>query len=368
MKSTLLYVAALVLALPLPAQRTLADLQRDFVKASRELAEAGASREQQDGLLKGQIADLGRFVEAEAKDDDRWNGRLMLADLNLIGGHREAALAALESIDSKAAPALLLVSAATMAQHLGKGGLRNGWIEAALAKPAPVADRMAMARLLMIPLHEIEAAEKLLAASLAAASDDEQRAFVRWHRADALRDREDLPENTGFDELEKLARDLPETYWGSVAKDRLRATRLDRGDSAIDFKAQTLDGNEVSLRGLRGKAVALAFWSAGDYDIATLLSSLAEQQKKHGSALAIVGICLDRDPAAIAEATARLGIEFPVIGTGKGIETDAALRWFVEGPTLHIIDRAGRVAALGLHAGTADARAELGEVIAAVLR
>mgnify|MGYP000262308191 CR=1 FL=1 len=44
---------------------------------------------------------------------------------------------------------------------------------------------------------------------------------------------------------------------------------------------------------------------------------------------------------------------------------DVALRWFVEGPTMHIIDGKGKVRALGLHVGTADARAQLANVIAA---
>ncbi|MCA8977963.1 MAG: TlpA family protein disulfide reductase, partial [Planctomycetes bacterium] len=199
-------------------------------------------------------------------------------------------------------------------------------------------------------------------------TDDEGRALVRWHRADALRDREDLPENAGFDELEKLADDLPDTYWGGVARDRLRATRLGRGDPAIDFKARTLDGAEVSLSGLRGKVVVLPFWSSGDFDLETMIRTLADLTKTHGAKLAVLGICLDRDAAAIRENVTRLGITFPVIGTGKGIETDAALRWFVEGPTLHVIDREGKVRALGLHAGTADARRELAEIIAAALR
>jgi len=365
MKSTLIAALALTLSAPLAAQRTLADLQRDFVDAARRLDETSPSRDDQERLLIAQIAELERFLAEEAKGDDRWNGRLMLADLSLVCGRREAAAAALASIQTDETPALLLLTAATMAQHLGKQQLRDDWITAALQKEATIADRMAMARLLMTVLHEIDRAEKLLATCLAAAKDDNERAYVRWHRADALRDREDLPENTGFEELEKLAEDLPETYWGNVAKDRLQATRHGRGDTAIDFTARSRDGAEVSLSGLRGKVVVLLFWSANDYDLPALVSTLAELHKQHGTELAILSVNLDRDTAAVAAAVERHGITFPIVATGKGIETDAALRWFVEGPTLHVIDRDGKIRALGLHAGTADARNELAEVIGA---
>jgi peroxiredoxin len=348
---------------PAIAQRNLETLQLEFLTQSRKLGESSPSREQRQELLGKQVGELERFLAGEAKGDDRWNGRLMLADLQLARGNRPAAAEALRSISKKDAPALLLVSGAAMAQHLNLRDLRDGWIEAAATKDAPLADRLAMARLLMTVLHEVDKGEAVFTAALAAASDDEQKALVRWHRADGLRDREDLGDNAGFEELEKLANDLPGTYWGSVAKDRLRATRLQAGDPAIPFTAKTRKGDEVSLEGLRGKTVALVFWTAADHDLPRLVTLLGELQQKRGPALAVLGICLDRDGRGIDAAVKSLGISFPVVGEGKGIETDVALRWFVEGPTVHVIDAEGKVAALGLHAGTADARSELTEVL-----
>ncbi|MCR9248234.1 MAG: TlpA family protein disulfide reductase [bacterium] len=353
----------LTCATPALAQRTLADLQRAFVAESRKLGAERPTREQRDTLLDRQIKALAAFLDKEAKGDDRWNGRLMLADLSLALGRREAAAKALKSIDIERAPALLLVSAGAMARHLQLDELKSKCIAAALEKPAPVKDRMAMARLLMIVLHEIEHGERVLAESLAAAKGDEEKAFVRWHRADVLRDREDLPENTGFDELQKLADDLPNTYWGSVAKDRLRATRLSRGDEAIDFKARTITGERVVLSELRGRVVLLSFWSLGDYDLDSLVQTFTNLRRTHGEKLAIVSVCLDREPEVIKESVQKLGLDWPVIGDGKGIENDVALRWFVEGPTLHVIDRTGKVRALGLHVGTKDARSMLDETV-----
>ncbi len=346
---------------PLAAQQSLADLQQQFAQQAQALGDE-PTRAAIDTLRSQQIAALQTFVDQTATGDDRWNGRLMLADFQLASGNRQAATGSLRKIDAAAAPALVLVTAATMAQHLGLGDLRSAWIEAAVAKPAPLGDRLAMARLLTTVLHEVERGEGLYAAALAAAANDDDKALVRWHRADAMRDREDLPDNAGFDELQKLATGLPATYWGEVARDRLRATQLRPGDDTIHFRATTLDGKEVASKDLLGKPVALVFWSGADRDLPRLLETLRPLQRRH-ERLVVLGICLDRDTARIAADVKQLGITFPVVGDGKGIEQDIALRWFVEGPVVHVIDAKGKVAGLGLHAGTADGRAQLSEVI-----
>lgn len=362
LRSLLPLFAICGLPIGLAAQRSLADVQRAFVDEARQLGQE-PSRSARAELRTKQIRTLSTFVADEATGDDRWNGRLMLADLQLANDDGAAAAATLRTIESKEAGALLLVTAATMAQGLGLQELRTTWVSAALTKEAPLLDRLAMGRLLMTVLREVDRGEGVFATALAAAPTDEDKAFVRWHRADALRDREDLPDNAAFDELEKLAADLPETYWGSVAKDRLRLTRLRVGDDAIDFRTQTRDHGEITLQGLRGKAVLLAFWQSDDMDLTKTLDTIRQLQKRCGDKLAVVSVCLDRDPAVIAQTVKQLGITFPVTGDGKGIQADVALRWFAEGPTIHVFDGQGKVQGLGLHAGTADGRAELTEVV-----
>ena len=347
----------------LPAQRTLAALQREFHAEAKRLEASSPSREQRDQLLSKQLAALRAFVETEAAGDDRWNGRLMLADWQLAAGDRKTAATTLRAIDPAAAPPLVLITAAGMAQHVNLRDLRTGFIDAALAKPAPFADKLAIARLLWVPLHELDKGEKLFADALAAAADDEQRSVVRWHKADALRDREDLPDNAAYEELEKLAKDLPDTYWGSVAKDRLRATRLQIGEDAIAFRGKTRDGKDVSLADFAGKALVLVFWSAGDRDLPALVTTLDQLRGKHGDKLAVLGVCLDRDLAQIAADVERFRITFPVVADGKGEQNDIALRWFVGAPVVNVVDGKGKVAGLGLHAGTNDGRADLNEAV-----
>jgi len=351
----------------LPAQTSLQALQQQFRAEARALAAKQPTHEQRDALRARQLERLRTFVAGDATGDDRWNGLLMLADWQLAND-QAAAADVLRSIDAKQAPAMVLVSAATMAQHLGLQQLRDDWVEAALTKTAPLVDRLAMGRILMSVLREVARGEKLFADALAAAADDEARSFIRWCKADALREREDLPDNAGFEELERLAADLPATYWGSVAKDRLRATMLAVGDPAIGFRASLRDGKPFALADQRGKCVVLAFWQAADHDTPTLVAVLQDLVRQHGEAVVPLGIALDRDAATIGDAIQKLGITFPVVGDGKGPENDIALRWFVEGPVVHVIDAAGKVAALGLHVGTADARAQVTEVVARAIK
>jgi peroxiredoxin len=346
-----------------PAQRTLADVQRQFESAAQGLG-ASPSREQIEVLRKELIGRLQKFLADEASGDDRWNGRLMLADWQLSVGDRDKAAATLRTIDTAQAPALLLVTAATMAQHLDLQQQRDAWIDAGLGKDAPLADRLAIARLLLTVLHEVDRGERVFATALEGAKTDEDRAMIRWHRADAMRDFEDpMKENAWSEELERLARDLPKTYWGDVAKDVVRATKLRVGDDAIPFRAKTRSGDEVSLEGLRGKTIVLAFCSAADMDSPRLVSVLGQLKRRCGDKLAIVGVNIDRNPEMIARTVKDLGIDFPVVGDGKGVETDIALRWFVRDPVVHVIDGSGKVAALFQQVGTADGRAQLTDVV-----
>ncbi|MCB9877061.1 MAG: TlpA family protein disulfide reductase [Planctomycetes bacterium] len=364
---TLAAFAALLTLQLLPAQDTLDALQRTFRTEMQTLSAGSPSMERVQALMTDQAKRLRAFVAGPAKGDDRWNGRLMLADIELGRGDRNSAQQALESIDPAEAPAMVLTSAAVMAQGIGLTALRDRLVQTAAGKPAPFEDRMAMAHLLATVLREVPRSDAIYDAALQDAVDDEQRALVRWHRADAMRDREDLPEDAAFTAMEQLAKDLPTTYWGSVAKDRLRASQLTIGDPGIDFTGRTLDGQIWTLSNHRGSAVVLAFWSAGDFDAPNLVALLAEQQKLHPDLL-VVGVCLDRDLGGIRDAVKKLGVRFPVLGEGKGTQCDAALRWFVEGPTVQVLDKAGRVAALGQHAGTADGRADLVAAIEQALR
>ncbi|GAB4160148.1 MAG: hypothetical protein Fur0037_27130 [Planctomycetota bacterium] len=365
-----MFAAAMLAAQQVPSARTLDDVARAF-RAQWEALNSPerASRDEQRKLLSRQADELRAFLEHEARGDDRWNGRLMMADLRMGLSDREGALQALASIDQEAAPALILLAAADIAAHLARSDLRNTLLDAALAKEAPPEDRLAMARLLLTSLREVEKGEQIFAKALADAKDDEARAFVRWHHADATRDREDLPEDAYYRELEQLAEDLPGTYWGGIARDRCLASRFKVGGDPIPFRARATDGSTVSLEALRGRAVLLVFWASDDPSSARLVATLLELKRANADDLAIVGIARDQDPAALAERCTRLGADWPEICDGHGFRSDLFLRYQVETvPTILVIDKEGKIAALNLHTETKDALDDLTDAIARARR
>lgn len=363
--------AVLLLAVPLLAQndappRTLQQLQQAFEQQGRAMfkdASANPTREQQQALLQRQVAELQAFVQREAKGDDRWNGRLMLADMQQMLGRREGALAALKEIDPRAAPPLIVLTGADLATRLGDQELRKTMIEAALQRPAPLAERMAMARVLMTLLREVKRGEAMIDQALAEAKDDEAKAEVRWHRAEALREREDLGDNPFFEELDKLSKELPNTRWGGIARDRVKASKFAPGQPAIPFTAELLGGGKFDLGEHQEQVVVLAFWAAQGPGAVELSEALKVLRKAGGKDLFVLGIGIDPDPKAFALAAQKLA-DWPQVCDGQGYHGDLFLRYGIETvPTVLVIGRGGTVAGLNLHASNADARSELNEVV-----
>ncbi len=365
-------LSALLLALALPAQtvppaRGLAELRAAFERQWQALGQGDAlpTLEQQQALLRRQAAELAAFVQHEAKGDDRWHGRLLLADLRQGLGDGEGAATALREVLAGDAGGPLLLAGAELAVRLGQQPLRDELVAKALARPASKADRMAMGRVLMTHLREVEKGEGIFAELLAAATDDEQRAEVLWHRASAFREREDLPENAYYQELEKLAKDLPRTRWGGIARDRLLASQFQPGSDAIPFRTALLGGGEFALMAHQDQAVALVFWHTGDPSAAELCAAITAQQKIAGERLAVLGIAFDEDCGKVAANCRALGVSWPQACDGGGWQGELALRYHVEtAPTVIVLDRQHKIVALNLHAGTESARADLAAAFA----
>ncbi|HLQ37779.1 MAG TPA: hypothetical protein VK348_08260, partial [Planctomycetota bacterium] len=222
--------AAMLFAANSPAQQNLAELQRTFESEWKQLGSGSESNQKQrQELLQRHAGMLAQFLTDKAKGDDRWNGRLMLADLRVALADQAGAKTALQAIDAEQAPGLVLLTGADMAGRLGLPDLRARWIDAALQKGGKLEERMAMARVLMTLLREVKRGEAVIEQALAAAKDDEARATVLWHRADCIREREDLPENAYFDALDQLAKDLPNTWYGGIDRDRSAASKFQLG-------------------------------------------------------------------------------------------------------------------------------------------
>jgi peroxiredoxin len=259
---------------------------------------------------------------------------------------------------------------AEFADELGDSALRDRLVARALEAAATNVElRLQIARILMTRLRDVPRGEKLVADALAAATDDEQRAVVRWFACEAIREREDLPENSYYEALEKLAKDLPATYWGAVARDRNAASQFAIGTTMFDFASTAIDGTKVASTSLRGRAVALVFCALTESGNEPLFTALATLKKQHADGLAIVVISADADASAAATAASKLAPGAPVVCDGRGLRADLLLRFHVEAvPTVVAIDRSGAIAGLNLHVETRDASLEFDEAMTRALR
>lgn len=358
------------LAAQVPHLTGLAALERKFrtqFTEAREAAGGVPSRDAMEQLVSGQIKELELFLENDAEGDDRFNGRLMLTDLLATIGRLEDAGKALSALDADACPALILLTASSMAESLRLEDLGNRWKAKALEKDAPFEDRMTIGMLLMTMFVDVEGGEKIFADAMAAATDDEARARVAWFRARAIREREDLPEGAYEQTLEELAERWKDTRFGKIARDRIRAMSFTVGGSALPLGAPDMDGDTVELSQYEGKVVLLDFWASWSDPWLRGVDFLRELNAAHED-LVILGVNLDDSRTEAGRVMAAHKIAWRQIHDGRAWEGDLVLRYAVETlPHMVLIGRDGKIAALNLHAANETARAELGEAVRVAL-
>ncbi|MBK8978195.1 MAG: TlpA family protein disulfide reductase [Planctomycetes bacterium] len=368
----LLLLAACALCAPtvtVAAQTNLAELQKRFAdeqRALREEKQGALTFDDVRALAERHADQLHRWLASDAKGTDLINGRLLLTNIYLDIGREDDARTTLRSIDVDAAPAMELATAAEMATWLGMTEERSAWIDRAVAKPSAFEERMALGIFLATRLDEPARAEALFTQAERDAKDDEARARVGWFRAAMVREREDLEDGSYEKALKELSERYPATYWGGVARDRLRALDLRVGAEAIPFDARTLDGSRVSLESLRGKVVLLDFWSSRVHagrDTTPLLKELDHAWRDRG--LAILGVCFDDDRDVARSAAAASGRTWPQIFDGRGWQNDVALRYAIEQVPDHVlIGRDGRIAAIRVYLQDDEGIEELREAVA----
>lgn len=370
MKLPLILGSVLFLVGSLTAQSSFDELFRRIVSERRALAENSEARptpaQRREQALK-HVELVESFIGGGARGADKANARLFLTDLLRSLGEEERARETLAALETKETPPYELLAAAEAALMFRNEALSEKaetWIQAAIDRPAPIEIRARVATFLMTRLVRVEAAESIFTTELERAKDDEQRARILFFRCAAIREREDLPEGSYEKELEELASEHPDTYWGGIARDRVRAFALRRGSPAIPFKAKTLAGQDIDLEKFRGKVLLLDFWSSKtnqDPKIAEVLKKLRDDFADRG--LSIVSVSLDREADKAREAAKERGRTWPQIWDGKAWETDIALRYAIEQVPYHIlIDREGKIVSTRLfledRAGIADLRRE----------
>jgi len=346
-------------------KRTLADLRQELAARMRAARDAEKPRAAVQAALEAQARELEQFVAREATGDDVHNGRLMLADTWLALRQPDKAKEALAAIDVDKTPALALLAAAELAGAIGMDEHRARLIDAALAKKTPFQERMAIGMHLMTALQEVERGEKVFADAFAAATDDEQRAEVRWYQVAALREREDRDDEAYYKALEKLAREFPDTTWGGIARDRIKAAEHAIGKPPVPLTLTTTDGKTIALADLKGKVVILDFWASwSDHaeEVETFLRDLHETWAEKG--LQIVGISLDDTRGDFEGFVSRLKLPWPQVFDGRGWLTHAALRYNVEAiPNVMVLDRAGNIVGHNLLPTNPDERKRIERMV-----
>lgn len=344
-------IPVLLFLLPTAAQqpappRTLDQLRQQLAERFQAAQRDDKPRQALEQALNAQAKELESFLQHEAKGDDIFNARLMLVETYLNLGARDQAKTALTALDTKQTPALALIAGAQLADALGLGEQRQAWVDAAIEKPAPFADRMALGMHLLTAMREIEKGEKVFADAFATAKDDEERAKVRWYQVAALGEREDRDDGAYYGALEAMAKEFPDTEYGGIARDRVAAAEHEVGKPPVPLRLTTTDGKTLQLSDFKGKVLILDFWASWSGPVDAVETFLLELHRKYADrGLQIVGVSLDDSRTEFDAFVKRKKLSWPQVFDGRGHMSAAALRYNVEiPPNLMVIDRQGLIA------------------------
>ena len=124
----------------------------------------------------------------------------------------------------------------------------------------------------------------------------------------------------------------------------LPITQSTRPVPAVDFSLASIDGKQVRLSELRGKAVLLNFWATWCPPCKAEMPDLQALYRENGETHNFVIVAVDvEEESALAQTFAKqYGLTFPVLADPDGrVSND---RYFIRTlPTSFIIDRAGNV-------------------------
>jgi thiol-disulfide isomerase/thioredoxin len=118
-----------------------------------------------------------------------------------------------------------------------------------------------------------------------------------------------------------------------------------RGQAAPDFELQSLDGKNMKLSELRGKAVLLNFWATWCGPCKIEMPWFVELQKQYGpQGLQIVGVAMDdASTEDISKFVKEMGVNYPILlgkeAVGQSYGGVGVL------PTTYFIDRDGKFVA-----------------------
>lgn len=118
-----------------------------------------------------------------------------------------------------------------------------------------------------------------------------------------------------------------------------------KGDPAPDFTLKTLDGKQLQLSSLHGKAVMVNFWATWCEPCKLEMPWFVELEKQYGpQGLEVVGVAMDDSGKdTIAKFAKDMGVNYPVLLGKESVGDDYGGLEYL--PTSFYIDRDGKVVA-----------------------
>lgn len=113
---------------------------------------------------------------------------------------------------------------------------------------------------------------------------------------------------------------------------------------APEFVLSTINGEEVSLSGLRGKVVIIDFWATWCPPCRKEIPDFIELKKKYGKNLEIIGISVDRSTSDVVNFYKKNKMNYPVGMATRGIlESYNSIYRIQYIPTTFIVDQMGYI-------------------------
>jgi peroxiredoxin len=119
--------------------------------------------------------------------------------------------------------------------------------------------------------------------------------------------------------------------------------RLDQLGKPLDITILTTDGRRIALESLRGRVVALVFWSAeSPHSVLWMQGFLRQLRKLPASDVVFIGVSLDENREALDAMRQGLNITWPTHFDGKGWEGELVRSLGINAiPTLWLVDKRG---------------------------
>jgi len=137
-----------------------------------------------------------------------------------------------------------------------------------------------------------------------------------------------------------------------ASKARGAQKRLRSVGKVLEFSGKTLEGEQVSLQGMRGKVVLIHYWASWCQPCKEDLKVIQAAYRKYASAgFAPLGINLDQDRQAAARQLQASSLAWTQLHEAGGLDSRLANELGIMTlPTMLLIDQQGKVVSRNLHA------------------